>query len=591
MTAALHILHQLLRLTSAPRYSTPVMIVLGLLSSLAETLGVSLVVLFIYSAMGEPRLGETTGGLFGVLLDRIGSQLGASTTLAFVLFLLIVARGLLGLAYSVICAAIGQHVSESVRNSLHEQYFSVSYEFIRKHEQGKLLEILATESWSVAAAHASFTRVVVNLCSIAVFLTVLFVLSWKITALALAGGLVVTLAVRLLSTPIRALGAEVKQINVSLAAQILVSLQGMRTIRAFGQEANQHARFRLVSADARAAALKLDRLSSIVHPVTEMAYLAILCAIIGLGAYANVPFPTILATVALLYRLQPHVRELEGAVLYLAQLEPQLGSVLAMLDPTDKTYAPAGFRSAVLKEAVRFDGVTFAYDPGRGASLKAASFTIPAGAVTALVGASGAGKTTVVNLLLRLYQPDCGVITVDGVPLNEISRLDWLGMLTVAGQDVELVEGTIAENIRMARNKATAPEIAGAGEVAGLAQMVAGLPEGYDTWIGQEGLNLSGGQRQRIGLARAVIRHPQLLILDEATSELDFDLEKQVRAAICRRFSDRTILLITHRLETLSSVDHVICIENGQVRGEGRASDVLPGTADGPARNKAIRAI
>jgi ABC-type multidrug transport system fused ATPase/permease subunit len=180
---------------------------------------------------------------------------------------------------------------------------------------------------------------------------------------------------------------------------------------------------------------------------------------------------------------------------------------------------------------------------------------------------------------------------VDGVPLNEISRLDWLGMLTVAGQDVELVEGTIAENIRMARNKATAPEIAGAGEVAGLAQMVAGLPEGYDTWIGQEGLNLSGGQRQRIGLARAVIRHPQLLILDEATSELDFDLEKQVRAAICRRFSDRTILLITHRLETLSSVDHVICIENGQVRGEGRASDVLPGTADGPARNKAIRAI
>lgn len=591
MTSALYILHQLLRLTSTPRYSTPVMIILGLLSSLAETLGVSLVVLFIYSAMGETRLGETTGGLFGVFLDQIASNLGGSTTLAFVLFLLIVARGLLGLAYSLFCTAIGQHISECVRNSLHEQYFAVSYQFIRKHEQGKLLEILATESWSVAAAHASFTRVVVNLCSIAVFLTVLFALSWKITVLALAGGLIATLVVRWLSAPTRILGASVKQLNVSLAAQILVSLQGMRTIRAFGQEAAQHARFRLLSADARAAALKLDRLSSVIYPVTEMAYLAILCGIIGVGAYANVPFPTILATVALLYRLQPHIRELEGAVLHLAQLEPQLSSVLAMLDRTDKSYPPAGFRPATLKEAVRFEGVTFAYDLDRDPSVKAASFTIPAGAVTALVGASGAGKTTVVNLLLRLYQPDRGVITVDGVPLNQILRSDWLAMLAVSGQDVELVEGTIADNIRMARNKATASEIAAAGEVAGLARMAASLPQGYDTWIGQEGLNLSGGQRQRIGLARAVIRDPQLLILDEATSELDFELEKRLRAAICKRFSGRTILLITHRLETLSFVDHVICIQDGLVRGEGRASDVLPSHSGAPAKNKSIRVI
>jgi ABC-type multidrug transport system fused ATPase/permease subunit len=278
----------------------------------------------------------------------------------------------------------------------------------------------------------------------------------------------------------------------------------------------------------------------------------------------------------LLYRLQPHVRELEGAVLQLAQLEPQLSSVLAMLDRTDKTYPSMGGQRAALEEAVRFEGVTFAYEPGHGPSLKATSFNIPAGAVTALVGASGAGKTTIVNLLLRLYQPDRGVITVDGVPLNEITRSDWLGMLAVAGQDIELVEGTIAENIRMARSEASLSEIVTAGKVAGLADMVAALPEGYDTWIGQEGLNLSGGQRQRIGLARAVIRDPQLLILDEATSELDFGLEKQVRKAIRKRFSGRTILLITHRLETLSSVDHVVCIEDGLIGGEGRPADLLP---------------
>ena len=579
MTSALYILRQLLKLTSAPRYSTPVMIVLGLLSSLAETLGVSLVVLFLYSVMGQPSLGGASGGVLGAFLERVGSRLGGGTALAFVLFLLIVARGLLGSAYSLISTTIGQRISEAVRNGLHEQYLTVSYEFIRRHEQGKLLEILAKESWSIAAAHASLMRVVINVCSILVFLTFLIALSWKITMLALVGGLIVTMALRWLSASTRILGAEVKKINESLAAQILISLQGMRTIRAFGQEAAQHDRFRSFSASARRVALKLERLSAVLHPVTEIGYLAILCVIVGAAAYVNEPFPTVLATVALLYRLQPHVRELEGAVLQLAQLEPQLSSVLAMLDRTDKTYPSMGVQRAALEDAVRFEGVTFAYEPGRGPSLKEASFNIPAGAVTALVGTSGAGKTTIVNLLLRLYQPDRGVITVDGVPLNEITRSDWLGMLAVAGQDIELVEGTIAENIRMARNEANLSEIVTAGKVAGLADMVAALPEGYDTWIGQEGLNLSGGQRQRIDLARAVIRDPRLLILDEATSELDFGLEKQVRKAICKQFSGRTILLITHRLETLSSVDHVVCIEDGSIRGEGRPADFPPDTS------------
>jgi len=567
------------------------MIVLGLLTSLTETLGVSLVVLFLYSATGKSNLAGQNGGLLGVWLDQIGPWMGGHTVLAFVIFLLIVARGLLALTYTLVNTAIGQRISESARNKLHEQYLTVSYEFIRKHEQGKLLEILATESWSIAAAHASFTRVVINLCAIVVFLSFLIALSWKITFLAFVGMLIVTLAVRWLSAPVRSLGAEVKLINESLATQILISLQGMRTIRAFGQEAAQDVRFRVFSASARRVAVKLDRLSGVLHPVTEIAYLAILCVIIGVGSYTSVPFPTVLATVALLYRLQPHIRELEGAVLHLAQLEPQLSSVLAMLDRAGKPYPPAGVRPASLKNAVRFEGVSFAYDPARGQCLKAANFDIPAGAVTGLIGASGAGKTTIVNLLLRLYQPDEGVITVDGVPLDEILRSEWLGMIGIAGQDTELVEGTIADNIRMARNEASLSEIKSAGDVAGLTEMVAALPEDYDTWIGQEGLNLSGGQRQRVGLARAVIRDPQLLILDEATSELDLGLENQVRNAVRKRFAGRTILLITHRLETLSSVDHIVRIEDGIVRGEGRSAEILPGYVGDHSKNFSRRAV
>jgi len=184
------------------------MIVLGLLTSLTETLGVSLVVLFLYSATGKSNLAGQNGGLLGVWLDQIGPWMGGHTVLAFVIFLLIVARGLLALTYTLVNTAIGQRISESARNKLHEQYLTVSYEFIRKHEQGKLLEILATESWSIAAAHASFTRVVINLCAIVVFLSFLIALSWKITFLAFVGMLIVTLAVRWLSAPVRSLGAD-----------------------------------------------------------------------------------------------------------------------------------------------------------------------------------------------------------------------------------------------------------------------------------------------------------------------------------------------------------------------------------------------
>jgi ABC-type multidrug transport system fused ATPase/permease subunit len=148
-------------------------------------------------------------------------------------------------------------------------------------------------------------------------------------------------------------------------------------------------------------------------------------------------------------------------------------------------------------------------------------------------------------------------------------------MLAVAGQDIDLVEGTIEDNIRMACAAATEAEIRFAAELSGLREVIAAMPDGYDSWIGQEGLNLSGGQRQRIGLARAVVRNPQLLILDEAMSALDLGLERQVRDAIERHFAGRTILLITHRLEAVSFADHVICLDDGVVSEAGRTSDLL----------------
>ena len=161
------------------------------------------------------------------------------------------------------------------------------------------------------------------------------------------------------------------------------------------------------------------------------------------------------------------------------------------------------------------------------------------------------------------------------MPLDRVSRPDWLSRTAVAGQDVELVEGTVAENIRMSRPEAGDAEVCAAAELAGALGFIEALPEGFESWIGQQGLNLSGGQRQRLGIARAVLRDPDLLILDEATNGLEATLEEGIRAGLRRAFAGRTLVVVTHRTETALAADHVVCIQGGRVVVEGAPNAVL----------------
>ena len=399
-----------------------------------------------------------------------------------------------------------------------------------------------------------------------VFAAFLLALSWQITLTALAGSIVMSLRLRRLARPAQALGQQVKRVHQELGEHMLMTIQGLRTIRAYAQEGAHQARFLRSSAEARRASLALTRLSSLLDPITEVGYLVILCVIVAAALQWATSVATLLAATALLYRLQPHAREIEGHLLYLAQIEPPLRSVRAMLRGDDKVHDNPGHQNVrALRQGIRFEGVSFAYAEGLPPASDAVSFDIPAGRTTALVGPSGAGKTTVIHLLLRLYSPGAGTIRVDGVPLGDLRRADWLGLLAVAGQDVDLIEGTVLDNIRMANAEATPNQVLEAARLAGVAEFVESLPEAFETWIGQQGHRFSGGQRQRLGLARALLRDPQLLILDEAMSALDSELEQRIRHAIDERFAGRTVLIISHRAETVRDADHVIHLHGGRV--------------------------
>jgi subfamily B ATP-binding cassette protein MsbA len=548
---------------------------------LAETIGISLVILFLYVTMGRLGSGNGVAQMFGPAAEWALHLLGGTGPLAVAIFTLIVLRGWIAYWYSRISAGLSAQISEAARNAIHLQYLEVSYDFIRRHSQAELMDVLGTDSWAVASAYRAFTRIIINLSAILVFAAFILVLSWQITLAAAISAILVSIFIGRLSQPVAALGATVKAEHQSMGGRMLMTLQGMRAIRAYRREAAQHAHFVESSAAAREGLTRVERLSAAIGPATEGGYLAILCLIVAGAGLLAIDFQTTLTIVALLYRLQPHLQEFEDNLLHLSHTEPQIRAVRAMVDRTDKIFPEDGHEPLPSDySAIALEGVNFAYD-GQ-IVLRDVSLTIPRGKVTALVGASGSGKTTIVNLLLRLYEPDQGRLMVGDTPLASVRRADWLGQIAVAGQDIDLVEGTVRDNVAMARPGADEAALAHAYQLSGLRDLLAGLPYGDESWIGQQGLNLSGGERQRVGIARAVLREPDLLILDEATSALDVALEAQVRARLHAHFAGRTMLIITHRLETVRTVDHVVRLAEGRVIGAGSPEEIFGSGDAGP---------
>ena len=558
-----------------PRWSAPLLVILGTLSSIAEGLGIALIPLLLYSMMNRLDTLKTSGGLLGVALHYVTRVFVSSREMALVFLLLIVARGALAYAYALTSSHVSEKISQTARDRVQRLYLKLPYGNIQKREQAELVEALSREVPLFSNAYTSLTRILINLIFIVILGLLLACLSWKIMLCAVLGSLILSALLRLLSRRAREIGIEVKRVHRGMWDEMLVTIQGIRTIRAFGQEEVYINRFAETSESANHVILRELQLILLLDPLTEVGYLVILgILVLGAGSF-GVSFATILTCVALLYRLQPHVRELEANRLKLLQLEPQLQSVHAILDE-GRQYSPKVATSSItdIKQAIRFENVSFRYPASGAEALDDVTFHIPVGLTTALIGDSGSGKTTIVNLLLRFYSPEQGALYVDDKPMESVAPADWLKLVAVAGQDVDLIDGTVVDNVKMADNRASEGAVASALGFVDVFDWISSLPDGYNTWVGQRGLRFSGGQRQRIGLARAALHNPKFLILDEAMNAMDFALEQRMRDAIDRRFEGVTILLITHRLETVLKSDHVVVLRDGRVVSEGKPNEI-----------------
>ncbi len=359
------------------------------------------------------------------------------------------------------------------------------------------------------------------------------------------------------------------------------NLSGITTIRAFTAEEREVRRVEAASQGYREANGEAIRLSSAFIPIIRLAILAAFTVTLLVGGRAALAGTLEVGVFSVLvYMTQrllwPLTRLGETFDLYQRAMA-STRRILDLLAIEPAITSGATALAEPVRGEVRFDGVTFAYADG-GPVLVGLDLDVPPGETHAIVGATGAGKSTVVKLLLRLYEPTTGAVRIDGTDLRDLTFSSLRGVTGYVGQDVFLFQGTVRENIAYGRPDAEEVSVEEAARLAEAHDFVLGLPQGYDTIVGERGQKLSGGQRQRLSIARAILRDPRILVLDEATSAVDNDTEAAIQRSLEAVGRDRTVLVIAHRLSTVRHADRIHVLERGRVVESGTHDELL---ADG----------
>jgi subfamily B ATP-binding cassette protein MsbA len=557
-------------------WTAGVVAVLATIIGLLEGLGLSLLIPLL-SVLSGPSRGVQGRGFVG-LVGQIGHGLSPDRRLllgTLVIFFFVLLKGAFQVVANFFTSWVDGRIGQEIRCGLSRRLEDLGYPFFLLEQPARLVNIITTDSWKASEAVRVLLMGIAAGAAVAVFSIVLFLVNWRLSLVVLLGGLGARLLQKRFTAFLRVLSRRTVAANELLADRMLFTIFGARLIRIFGEQQAEHARFEDTSESVRRAILRSERLSGIQGPVLEVLHGFLFLVIVPIAWLSHVPLPVIVTFLVLMNRLQPHLRLFEHSAATFASAAGHFDEVEWLLEPGGKPGPPTGdLAFNGLRDNIEFDDVTFDYGLRGDPALSRASFALRRGRSVALIGSSGAGKSTIVNLLCRLLEPTGGTIKVDGQPLSRIKVSDWLNAVAVAGQDVDLIDGTIAENVRYGRASLDRATVELALRSA-RGDFVFELPLGIDTVVGPRGVSLSGGQRQRISIARALARDPQILILDEATNAVDQETENDLINIFRELPKSMAIIVISHRANTLAFCDDAIVLGRGVVLESGPLSSTL----------------
>jgi ATP-binding cassette, subfamily B, bacterial MsbA len=574
MTVFLRALRALFPLLRLQPWVLLAMLILGVLAAWSEGLSISLFIPLVQNQMGTANtgmIGKLAALYHGIPAEQRLLWIGLSILLCLVL------KNVLSYSYTLLFQRVNASISHRLRCGILHQLLSVGQSYLDNQDSGRLLNTLGTDTWRVTSAFSVLANMVINACMTVTLGLLLLLISWKLTLITAFLLFLISHAVQILTRHVKGLSSEATAANVKLSQRMLETFHGLRLIRAFGHESHEQDRFELASRDVSKIFWKLDRISALVHPLSEVLIAPLLLGILVVTTMRNPGQMAASATfLILLYRLHPRIKQFDSDQVTLNALSASVEEVRSLLDKTDKPYLLSGDRMPVsIEKGIMFDNVSLRYESGKVPALEQVNCTINVGETTALVGPSGAGKSSLISLICRFYDPSSGRLLIDGTSLPELDLVWWRNQIAVVSQDIFLFNAPVAENILYGRLGATREELLEAARKAHALEFIQNLPDGFETILGDQGIRLSGGQRQRLALARAFIRNPQILILDEATNSLDLISEKVVQDALEEFGRGRTVVIIAHRISTIEHADKVIVLDSGKAVETGSVAELL----------------
>jgi subfamily B ATP-binding cassette protein MsbA len=545
--------------------------------------------LVILTAAVETLVGEagtemaSTLGTVGSIADKLSGYLGQEG-----LFLLLVGLAVgsqlltSGLQFGgrVATAHLRARVERDVRSRLFGQLMGISYGQVSSYKIGDLTSYLQQVD-QVGYFVQMCNSLLITVLTTMVYIGTLFWLSWPVTLISLVALGLLSLVTRRIVRYVRRAAHAGMRASVEANELVTEFLQGLRLVHTFARTG--------YATDKVDAALEKGMLarrrgliwSGLLTPLVEA------LVVIGVGAFLVGGYYALgeagreslsrgVVFVFVLYRLMPRFGMANNTVATLNDSWPAMERLADILRTDDKVYMADGQRPFEgLRQQIEFRHVSLQYDGSKQEAVQDLCLRIPRGSMIALVGESGAGKSSTLNLMLRLYDPSDGEILVDGVSLGDLCLGTWRARVGIVDQDTFIFNASLRDNIAFGKLDATEDEIVAAAKAAHAHDFIVETAQGYETVVGERGFRLSGGQRQRIAIARAILRSPEILILDEATSDLDSQSERLIQEALSELRQDRTVVAIAHRLSTVAMADQILVLDRGRVVEQGTHEELL----------------
>lgn len=511
-----------------------------------------------------------------VLAERDMAMLNVISVSIVVVFAF---RGFFYYWQSYLVSYIGQRVVVDVREVMFRKFQRMPMAYFDKHQTGETMSYLTNDVGAIQSALVDnliemFTEGAILVGSIGMMLY----LDWKLTLLTLVTVPLVGSAMRIFGKKIKSTGTVIQEKLADITSLLQESISSIRVVKSFVREKYEIDRFRVENELNFKATMDNVRLTSLLTPTVEFLAAVAVTFIVWFGGYEVVngimSAGALVAFLTYAVNLANPVKRLSRIYGRLQKAMAAIDRIFAVLDlpetVNDKPNAP----EIHIKGNVSVENVTFSYD-GVHNALENVSFDVKSGQMIAFVGPSGAGKSTIANLIPRFYDVTAGAIKIDGFDIRDVKIDSLREQIGIVPQETLLFSTTVLENIRYGRLDATDEEVFAAARAANAEKFILELPEGYQTQIGERGLNLSGGQRQRMAIARAMLKNPQILILDEATSALDTESEKIVQSALDKLMIGRTSFVIAHRLSTIFAADKIFVVDKGKICESGTHKELL----------------